>query len=89
VAHTYGSLHDLFENSARLIEQWITPDWCVHHGIMVSMCYADPDGNQMEFQIDCFPASEEAHPSRHDPHHAAAFDQINHLPVNPNFLDRF
>ena len=25
----------------------IHPYWCVHHGITVSMYYADPDGNQM------------------------------------------
>lgn len=28
------------------------------------------------------------HPSRHDPHHAPALDQINSLPLNQNFLDR-
>jgi catechol-2,3-dioxygenase len=60
VAYTYASLHDLFENYAQLKEKGITPYWCVHHGITVSMYYADPDGNQMEFQVDCFGSSEEA-----------------------------
>jgi catechol-2,3-dioxygenase len=60
VAYTYGSLHDLFENYDRLKRQGITPYWCVHHGITVSMYYADPDGNQMEFQVDCFATSEES-----------------------------
>ena len=41
-------------------EKDITPYWCVHHGITVSMYYADPDGNQMEFQVDCFASSEQA-----------------------------
>ena len=60
VAYTYASLNDLFENYARLKEQGIRPYWCVHHGITVSMYYADPDGNQMEFQIDSYGSSEEA-----------------------------
>lgn len=47
VAYTYASLHDLFENYAQLKAQGITPYWCVHHGVTVSMYYADPDGNQM------------------------------------------
>jgi catechol-2,3-dioxygenase len=60
VAYTYASMNDLFENYARLKEQGIRPYWCVHHGITVSMYYADPDGNQMEFQIDSYSSSEEA-----------------------------
>jgi catechol-2,3-dioxygenase len=54
VAYTYVSLNDLFANYAQLREKGIMPYWCVHHGITVSMYYADPDGNQMEFQVDCF-----------------------------------
>lgn len=60
VAYTYGSLHDLFETYDRLKHEGITPYWCVHHGITVSMYYADPDGNQMEFQVDSFATSDEA-----------------------------
>jgi catechol-2,3-dioxygenase len=60
VAYTYASLHDLFENYARLKPLGITPYWCVHHGITVSMYYADPDGNQMEFQVDALATSEES-----------------------------
>lgn len=60
VAYTYASLRDLLENYARLREQNITPYWCIHHGISVSLYYADPDGNQMEFQVDSFETSEEA-----------------------------
>lgn len=48
VACTYASLNDLFENYARLKAKAVPPYWCVHHGITVSMYYADPDGNQME-----------------------------------------
>jgi hypothetical protein len=24
--------------------------WCIHHGVTVSLYYADPDGSQMEFR---------------------------------------
>ncbi len=60
VAYTYASLHDLLETFARLREKDIDPYWSVHHGITVSLYYADPDGNQMEFQVDCFGSSEES-----------------------------
>lgn len=60
VAYTYASLEDLFENYQQLKAEGITPYWCVHHGLTISMYYADPDGNQMEFQIDVFDSMEEA-----------------------------
>lgn len=60
VAYTYETLHDLFENYAYLKERGILPYWCIHHGITMSMYYADPDGNQMELQVDCCPTAEEA-----------------------------
>lgn len=60
VAYTYASLEDLFENYEQLKAKGIKPYWCVHHGMTVSMYYADPDGNQMEFQVDVFDSSEEA-----------------------------
>jgi catechol-2,3-dioxygenase len=60
VAYSLGSLGDLFENYALLKEKGIMPYWCVHHGITVSMYYADPDGNQMEFQVDRLSSGEEA-----------------------------
>ncbi len=60
VAYTYESLGDLFGNYSRLKKLGISPYWSIHHGITVSMYYADPDGNQMEFQVDCFDNSEES-----------------------------
>lgn len=54
VAYTYPSLKCLFDNYLRLKAKGILPYWCIHHGIAVSMYYADPDGNQLEFQVDCF-----------------------------------
>jgi hypothetical protein len=60
LGYSYASLRDLLENYAQLKEQGITPYWCIHHGITVSLYYADPDGNQMEFQVDCLGSGEEA-----------------------------
>ncbi len=60
VAYTYASIDDLLDNYQELKERGILPYWCVHHGITASMYYQDPDGNQMEFQVDCFESGEEA-----------------------------
>ena len=60
MAYTYPSLPDLLAHYSQLKEMGIRPYWCVHHGITVSMYYADPDGNQMEFQVDCCASAEEA-----------------------------
>ena len=71
LAYTYASLTDLLENYGQLKARAIKPYWCVHHGITVSMYYADPDGNQMEFQVDCFDSSDEANAYMEGPHFAA------------------
>ncbi|MFZ5607978.1 MAG: VOC family protein [Pseudomonadota bacterium] len=53
VAWEYGSLTELLENYAELKAKGIMPYWCVNHGMSASLYYADPDGNQMEFTVDC------------------------------------
>ena len=60
VGYTYASLTELLENYARLRDEGIRPYWCVHHGITASMYFADPDGNQMEFQVDSLASGDEA-----------------------------
>jgi catechol-2,3-dioxygenase len=67
VAYTYRSLTELFDNYVQLKEMGILPYWCIHHGITVSMYYGDPDGNQMEFQIDCYPSNDEANAFMYGP----------------------
>jgi catechol-2,3-dioxygenase len=67
VAYTYRSLAELFENYVQLKAQGILPYWCIHHGITVSMYYGDPDGNQMEFQIDSYGSNEEANAFMYGP----------------------
>jgi len=71
VAYTYASLNDLFENYAQLKEKGIKPYWCIHHGVTVSMYYADPDGNQMEFQVDSYGSNAEANAFMEGPHFGA------------------
>jgi catechol-2,3-dioxygenase len=60
IAYTFRSLEDSFENYTRLKSHGILPYWCVHHGLTISMYYADPDGNQLEFQVDSFATAEES-----------------------------
>jgi len=58
LAWTYTSLNDLFDNYIHCKANGIEPYWCVHHGLTISMYYADPDGNQMEFQVNAFDGDE-------------------------------
>jgi catechol 2,3-dioxygenase-like lactoylglutathione lyase family enzyme len=60
VGYSYPSLQALLENYALLKERGIVPYWTIHHGITASLYYADPDGNQMEFQVDCLAESADA-----------------------------
>ena len=60
LAYSYASLRDLLENWEQLKALGVEPYWCLHHGITISLYYADPDGNQMEFQVDSYPTPEEA-----------------------------
>lgn len=53
VAYTYRTVGDLLDTYARLKKAGIEPYWPVHHGTTLSLYYADPDGNRMEFQVDC------------------------------------
>lgn len=58
VAYTYADAGDLMKTYARLKAVGILPYWPVHHGIALSLYYRDPDGNRMEFQVDCGTAAE-------------------------------
>jgi catechol 2,3-dioxygenase-like lactoylglutathione lyase family enzyme len=61
VGYTYENVGDLLETYARLKDSGITPYWQVHHGLTLSAYYRDPDGNRMEFQVDCCAEAREAH----------------------------
>jgi len=67
VAYDYGSLSVLLDKYVELKGKGVMPYWCIHHGVIVSLYYADPDGNQMEFQADCFDSNEGANGFMHGP----------------------
>lgn len=60
VAFTYDRLVDLLDNYVRLKEVGVLPILPINHGPTTSLYYADPDGNQLEFQVDNFPTVEQA-----------------------------
>jgi len=60
VAFTYATLNDLMSTYERLKNMNIKPIFVINHGPTTSLYYADPDGNQLEFQIDNYDTVEEA-----------------------------
>lgn len=67
VAYGYRSLGELLGKYVELKAKGILPYWSIHHGITVSQYYADPDGNQMEFQTDCFHSNDAANEFMYGP----------------------
>jgi catechol 2,3-dioxygenase len=53
-AFEYSSFEDLNASYLRLKEAGISPALCLDHGMTLSYYYADPDGNHVELQVDCF-----------------------------------
>lgn len=68
VAYGYRNLTELMAKYEELKARNILPYWCIHHGVTVSLYYADPDGNQMEFQTDCFTSNDAANAFMYGPH---------------------
>jgi len=59
-AFTYDSLGDLMATYKRLRDVGITPVFPINHGPTTSMYYQDPDGNQIELQVDNYDNIEDA-----------------------------
>lgn len=59
-AFTYENLPILLSNYERLKERGVEPLWCTNHGPTTSIYYGDPDGNQVELQVDNYDTVEEA-----------------------------
>lgn len=57
-AFAYDTLRDLLGTYVRLGELGIRPYRAINHGPTVSFYLADPDGNQIELQVDSFPDAE-------------------------------
>lgn len=60
VAFTFRTLGELLEAYSQRKAHGILPSWCVNHGPTTSMYYFDPDGNQIETQIDNHDAPEDS-----------------------------
>jgi catechol-2,3-dioxygenase len=60
VAFTYETLEGLLANYVRLKGLGIKPVVSINHGPTTSLYYADPDGNQIELQVENFDTLEEA-----------------------------
>ncbi|MDG2332638.1 MAG: VOC family protein [Myxococcota bacterium] len=82
VAFTYPTLGDLLATFRRLAGVGIEPYWCINHGGTTSMYYADPDGNQVELQVDNFERAEDLNEFLYGP----AF-QTNQIGVDFDPLD--
>lgn len=59
-AFTYDSLGDLMATYKRLRDLGIKPIFPINHGPTTSMYYRDPDGNQIELQVDNYDDIEDA-----------------------------
>jgi catechol 2,3-dioxygenase len=53
-AFEYPTFDDLMSTYVRLRDEGITPAICLDHGMTFSYYYADPDGNNVELQVDNF-----------------------------------
>ena len=60
IAFTYNSLQDLAVSYRQRKANGIIPFWCVNHGPTTSIYFHDPDGNELETQVDNFDTAEEA-----------------------------
>lgn len=60
VAFTYADLDSLLSNYERLKAAGVAPHLCINHGPTTSLYYRDPDGTQVELQVDNFPTLDEA-----------------------------
>jgi len=60
VAFTYATLYDLLSTFTRLKSGGDVPILSINHGPTTSLYYSDPDGNQVELQVDNFDTEEDA-----------------------------
>jgi catechol 2,3-dioxygenase-like lactoylglutathione lyase family enzyme len=58
IAFTYRTLNELMSTYERLRDLTITPVYVINHGPTTSLYYADPDGNQLELQVENYESVE-------------------------------
>jgi catechol-2,3-dioxygenase len=61
IAFSYRSMEELLATYVRLKAAGIEPYYKIDHGPTTSLYYKDPDGNQIELQVDNFPTQAGAH----------------------------
>lgn len=59
-AFAYDTLEALLDTGDRLAKEGVYPWRLIHHGPTISYYYADPDGNDVELQVDCFENADDA-----------------------------
>jgi catechol-2,3-dioxygenase len=57
-AYAVETLEDLVNYYLRLKAQGIVPHTCMNHGFTTSLYYHDPDGNEVEIQVDNYKTRE-------------------------------
>ncbi|KAK3175526.1 hypothetical protein K4F52_010191 [Lecanicillium sp. MT-2017a] len=60
VAFGFNTLADLADSYEQKKHNGLLPFWSINHGISTSMYYKDPDGNELELQVDNFDTVTEA-----------------------------
>lgn len=55
IAYEYDALADLVHTYRRMLALGHAPVWTTDHGPTISFYFYDPDGNQVELQVDNFP----------------------------------
>ena len=60
VSFTYRNLDELALAYEQRKEYSMSPYWCVNHGGTTSLYYKDPEGNNIETQVDNFDTADEA-----------------------------
>ena len=78
-AFTWASLDELFDQYERMKAKGCAPYWMINHGFTLSAYYRDPDGNQVETQVDTLTLAE-ADEFMHGPLFAA-----NPIGINVDF----
>ncbi|KAF4465951.1 glyoxalase Bleomycin resistance Dioxygenase [Fusarium albosuccineum] len=70
IAFQFASLGDLIQAYEQRKTRGILPIWSVNHGPTTSIYYQDPDGNQLETQVDNFDTIEGANAMMASPEYA-------------------
>lgn len=60
IAYSYRRIGELLSTYLRLKPLGILPFWCINHGPTTSMYFRDPEGNDIELQVDNFTDAAEA-----------------------------